>query len=106
MSRAERAALQPLRIPAGWTVDYHDFREVEPSPGQELELREDLLQLTHARSGHTLDLGWYPAGNVELGEFIVQVVRTGSDWQPVHELRSRDRLSVVAAIEALLVQYG
>ena len=43
----ELPALQPLRIPAGWVVQYNDFREADPSP-QSIDadlLREDLLQL-------------------------------------------------------------
>ena len=53
--------LQPLRIPAGWTVKYNNFSEYDPQKdGAEyvFELVEDLLQLEHENL--LIDLGWYP----------------------------------------------
>ncbi|HAJ98222.1 MAG TPA: hypothetical protein DCO72_10865 [Ruminococcus sp.] len=53
--------LQPLRIPAGWTVKYNHFSEYDPQKdGAEyvFELVEDLLQLEYQNL--LIDLGWYP----------------------------------------------
>ena len=102
----KRAPLQPLRIPAGWSVVYHDLRECDPDRGREDEFREDLLQLVHAASGYLLDVGWYPQGDVEGGEFMVCVVRGDFEDGRVHEFRSRDRLRIVAEVEELLAKYG
>jgi hypothetical protein len=101
----ERAPLQPLKVPAGWSIEYHDLRELDPATGRELNFRDDLLQLVHQLSGCVVDVGWYPSGDMERGQFAVYVVR--GDWAtPLHEFRSRDRVRVVAEIERLLVEYG
>ena len=101
----ERAPLQRLKVPAGWSIEYHDFRELDPASGRELHFRQDLLQLVHQPSGYVVDLGWYPSGDMDRGRFAVYVVRGDCDT-PLHEFRSRDRVRVVAEIERLLVEYG
>lgn len=101
----ERTPLQPLSIPVGWFIEHHDFRELDPAPGRGIHFREDLLQLVHQPSGYVVDLGWYPSGDMEGGQFTVSVVR--GDWDaPLHEFRSRDRARVVAEIERLLLEYS
>ncbi len=101
----ELPPLQPLRIPAGWLVEYNDLREADASP-RSIEaawLREDLLQLKHPRAGLLLDVGWY--GDAESGEFAVYVQDGDFHGRCLHEFRSRDRLSVVAEVERLLRSY-
>lgn len=98
----EPPPLQPLRIPAGWVVEYNDLREADASP-QSIDaawLREDLLQLKHLRAGVLVDVGWY--GDAESGEFAVYVQDGDFHGGRLHEFRSRDRLAVVAEIERLL----
>ena len=95
-------ALQPLRIPAGWMIEYNDLREADPSP-QSFDaqvLREDLLQLKHSMTGVLVDVGWY--GDAELGEFAIHVHRGDFSGERLHEFRSRDRHALVAEIERLL----
>jgi hypothetical protein len=98
--------LQPLRIPAGWVVEYNDLREADASPLSidAACLREDLLQLKHPRTGILVDIGWY--GDAESGEFVVYVQDGDFRGRRLHEFRSRDRLSVVAEVERLLVSLG
>src|SRR4051812_626805 len=98
--------LQPLRIPAGWVVEYNDLREADPSP-QSIDaslLREDLLQLKHPGTGVLVDVGWY--GDAESGEFAIFVQAGDFRGERLHESRSRDRLVVVAEVERLLLTPG
>lgn len=94
--------LQPLRIPAGWAVEYNDFREVDATAEAvgSLVVREDLLQLRHLRSGVVVDLGWY--GDERTGQFLVLVHAGGFDGDRLHEVRGRDRTEITREIEALL----
>ncbi len=98
--------LQPLRIPAGWVVDYNDLREADPSPQSvaALLLREDLLQLRHPKAGVLVDVGWY--GDADSGEFAVYVQAGNFRGERLHEFRSRDRLVIVAEVERLLCSPG
>ena len=54
-------ALQPLRIPSGWLVEYNRLTEYELKDGPEYKdlLRADLLQLKRGKI--LIFLGWYPA---------------------------------------------
>jgi len=95
--------LQPLRIPAGWMIEYNDLREVDASPQSIGDwLREDLLQLKQRKTNILIDAGWY--GDADTGEFAVYVEDHNSSGGRLHEFRSPDRLSVVAEIERLLAQ--
>ncbi len=98
------APLQPLRIPAGWRVNYNDFREIDPSAEavQDLLLREDLLQLVLDEPRRVVDLGWY--GGVE-GAFGVCCVEPDFHGQTLAEFRTRNRFEAVAAVERLLAQH-
>lgn len=72
--------LQPLRVPAGWTISYNSFREVDPSEQVRAYLCEDLFQAKCARTNVLVDFGWYPDGDVTgcyvieayLGDFLGQ----------------------------------
>ncbi len=104
-------ALQPLRIPAGWTVSQHEFFEL--SPGEDVQVEgvlggsawelfvEDMLQISHAKHEYTLDLGWYPDSDPG-GQFRVRLIHR-QDWEHPHMLfESTDRDAAVAAIETAL----
>jgi hypothetical protein len=102
----ELPPLQPLRLPAGWIVEYNDFREVDPPGGSVGSdwLREDLLQLKHAATGILIDVGWYGEG--DSGEFAVYIKEGDFHGKCLGELRSRDRQHVVAEVERLLLAHS
>ena len=99
--------LQPLRVPAGWTVQYHDLREIDPSPAAFADtlLREDLLQLKNRRTNVLVDVGWYLDGNPD-GGYAVVVHRGDFQGEQLHEYRTPSRLSLVAEVERLLLSFG
>lgn len=101
--------LQPLRIPAGWTVEYnYGLYEIDP-PGEEVpaaELRyvfkEDMLILAHRRLNRVIDLGWYPEGDMESGVYHLRVYEGDYSGTLLHQFSGVDRLQLVAEIESLL----
>ncbi len=109
--------LQPLRIPAGWHADYNEFFDVEPDhtaeafSGSWLYFKEDMLQLTHPEWRLLLDLGWYPEFQPE-GSFLLQLIQLMDDveqmpeawWHPLATYRSLSRHTIVAMIEAWLLE--
>lgn len=94
--------LQPLRIPAGWTVKYNTFSEYDPEKdGAEYsyELQEDLLQL--ANKNLLIDLGWYPNGDVD-GSYKLFLVDMNGDRpfdMPLESFCSKSRQEVIYKIE-------
>ncbi len=101
--------LQPLRVPAGWTVTYNTgLYEVEPLdpsiPEDERRglFKEDMLTLRHDRANRLLDVGWYPDADVEAGEYGLLVYAGDFRGQLLHEYHGRDRTALVAEIERLL----
>jgi hypothetical protein len=105
-----RYPLQPLRIPTGWTVAYNNgLYEVDP-PGDEVPekarwivFKEDMLQMRNEHRNRLLDLGWYPEGDMETGEYGLVVYEGDFHGRLLHEFRGRDRVALVAEIERLLV---
>ncbi|MGY8768594.1 MAG: hypothetical protein ACKVH8_09225 [Pirellulales bacterium] len=97
--------LQPLRIPAGWTVNYNTFCDIEATPesvqADMTFLNQDLLQLKHQRSSNLIDLGWTPEGNYEDGAFHLQVYENDFLGKLIHDLRSKDKTVIVEEIERL-----
>ncbi|WP_425251995.1 hypothetical protein ACPJXG_18980 [Janthinobacterium sp. NFX145] len=69
------------------------------------DLGEDLLQITCA-NGDIVDVGWYPAWNVQ-GRLRVVAVR-GQDWEaPVFSARpEKDPQALLAALRAALASLG
>jgi fibronectin type 3 domain-containing protein len=102
--------LQPLRIPAGWLVEYNDgLYECDPLPERVAEddriffFKEDMLQMKHLRRDRLLDLGWYPEGDLAAGAYKVVVYEGDFRGRLLHEFRTADRRTIVAEIERLLV---
>lgn len=99
--------LQPLRLQAGWSIEYNNFSEYDMNiHGEEdsYELNEDLLQLKYNRGNITVDLGWYPSHDEE-GNYILYLIRD-SDWEnPLEELITKDKSEVINTIEKW-VYYG
>jgi hypothetical protein len=102
--------LQPLRIPTGWTVAYNNgLYEIDPSDesvsGVErwVVFKEDMLQMRNERRNRLLDLGWYPEGDLETGQYGLVVYEGDFDGRLLHEFRGRDRPALVEEIDRLLV---
>jgi hypothetical protein len=103
--------LQPLRIPSGWMVIFNDgFYEIDPLaeaiPADKhiWFFKEDMLLLQNAHYNRLLDVGWYPSGNLERGEYALRLHEGEADTRrQLHEFRTRDRLTLVAEIERLLL---
>ena len=103
------APLQSLRIPAGWKIEYNSLFEIDPLPDliptdhHSWFFKEDMLQMKHQDGDRLLDVGWYPDGDLERGEYAVHIHE--GDWHGrlLHEFRTRDRRALVAEIERLLI---
>ena len=99
--------LQPLRIPAGWSVGHNSFHELDPT--EDLgddgrpSFKEDPVQLTCERHGRLLDLGWYPDDDISGGAYRVVVHAGDYRGNCLHSPGSRERLTIVAEIERLLI---
>jgi hypothetical protein len=102
--------LQPLRIPWGWTVAFNDgLYEIDPltptipADRQECFFKEDMLQLKHAHFNRLLDVGWYPDGDLQHGEYGLVLYEGDFRGRLLHEFRTRDRQALVAEIDRLLL---
>jgi hypothetical protein len=102
--------LQPLRIPTGWTVAHNEgLYEIDPVadkiPDEEhiCFFREDMLQMKNQYRHRLLDVGWYPEGDLERGEYALHIHE--GDWCGLllHEFRTRDRQSLVIEIERVFI---
>lgn len=59
-------------------------------------------ELQQPRRNRLLDVGWYPDGDVEVGQFRLVVYEGDFDGQLLHEFCTRNRRSLVAEIERVL----
>ena len=94
--------LQPLRIQAGWKVEYNMFSEYDPDiDGAEYayELCEDLLQLRN--NNLLLDLGWYPHGDIggSYKLYLVDSTRESPFESPLEVFMSKSKQEVIKIIE-------
>ena len=94
--------LQPLRIPAGWYINYNMFSEYDPdTDGREYsyELCEDLLQLEHEYL--MIDLGWYPHGDINGSYklYLVDTSKTAPFEHPLEVFGSRSKKEIIYMIE-------
>ncbi|WP_163831836.1 hypothetical protein [Spartinivicinus ruber] len=101
--------LQPLRIPAGWFINYNNgFWEIDPDDCLIPEddrwwiFKEDMLQMYHKNYNCLLDLGWYPEGDLINGSYKLQVFDGDFHGNQLAELRSKGRSIVVSKIENIL----
>jgi hypothetical protein len=102
--------LQPLRIPAGWTVMFNNgFYEIDPHsesiPEHErlIVFKEDMFQMRHERANRLIDLGWYPEGDIDGGEYGLVVYEGDFHGRLLHQFGGRDRAALVMEIEKLLL---
>jgi hypothetical protein len=89
--------LQPLRIPAGWLVQYNNgLYEIDPNPELIPEadrwwiFKEDMLTLWHSLRNRLLDVGWYPEGNLEEGHYGLVMYEGDFTGELLHEFQTRD----------------
>lgn len=104
-------SLQPLRIPSGWTVEFNDgLYEIDPSAEAIPQykhicfFKEDMLLLTHNHYKRSLDVGWFPEGNLESGEYGLTLFESENYDHRIHEFRTRDRQALVSEINRLLIE--
>lgn len=101
--------LQPLRIPTGWTVAYNGLYEIDPSADEVPEdkqcaaFKQDMVQMRNEHWNRLLDLGWYPEGDMEAGQYRLVVYEGDFHGRLLHEFSGRDRIALIAEIERLLV---
>lgn len=110
--------LQPLRIPAGWSVVFNKFEDIEPEniSNKEDEIwlisfKENILymrsEIIRKLKGKTekqtleISLGWYPDGEPD-GEFILQAVLDRDLYEPLLEFCSRSKADIVQTLEKWL----
>ena len=93
--------LQPLRLQAGWKIEYNNFSEYDMEihgESNSFELNEDLLQLCHEKRGLVIDLGWYPAHDPN-GNYILMLVKDYKWDCPLEYVSSKSKAEIVACIE-------
>ncbi len=97
---------QPLRIPAGWTVSYNQFYELDATREHVEEvpsfLKEDMLQMRHEQRNRLLDLGFTPENDWEEGKFRLVLYEGDFGGTLLYEFDSRDKEKVADKINELL----
>ena len=113
----EKINLQPLRITAGWCIEWNLFYEVDPSKETMHYLdSSSLLHLENHQLMRAINLDFKPEKDVN-GDFYLRVINLTKiinkkghinyegDWEnPYFELKSKNRLEIVQEIERLVVQ--
>lgn len=109
--------LQALRIPAGWSIGWNTFTEVDPQSIQnttsdkwyEYEFDEDMFQATNTHLKLIIDLGWYPSydPNGSFGLVLIRrhdTIESQGIWdRPLKEIKTRDKSKIVTAIENWMI---
>lgn len=108
--------LQPLRIAAGWQVDYNQLYEVDPIFGYEHYFEgSSLLMLRNNTRLKLIDVQWRPERDLN-GEFQVNVLNfvenfnskankfdTDPNWEhPFLSFTTKSRLDLVKKLEKLM----
>jgi hypothetical protein len=108
--------LQPLRIEAGWQVDYNQFYEVDPAPGYEHYFEGSSLLILQSNSRLKLiDVQWRPEKDLE-GEYQVEVLNflenfntktnefdIAPNWEnPSLTFSTKSRINLVHKLEELM----
>lgn len=108
--------LQPLRIEAGWQVDYNQFYEVDPAPGYEHYFEgSSLLILQNNSRLKLIDVQWRPEKDLE-GEYQMEVLNflenfntktnefdIAPNWEnPFLTFSTKSRINLVDKLEELM----
>lgn len=111
--------LQPLSIVSGWLIEWNQFYEIEPSDDtMQYFDSSSLLHLSNHHALRAIDLEWRPEADAN-GEFILRFLKLerevnpkskkvtySGDWEnPLFEIRSKNRLEIIAHIEALCLTH-
>lgn len=107
---ADDVPRQPLRIPAGWVVEYNQLFELDPSSELDSDrasafFKQDLLQLTNPRLDWLVDVGWYPDGDMTEGAFRLVVQQGDFRGERLHEFHTSSRRELVLEMERVLHAY-
>jgi hypothetical protein len=113
----EEFDLQPLRISAGWNVEWNLFYEVDPSEETMHYLdSSSLLHISNHNQLKAIDLDFKPENDIN-GSFHLRVINLteivhpktkkieyDGDWENLYfEFTSKNRLEIVKEIEKLLM---
>lgn len=93
--------LQPLRIQAGWKIEYNNFTEYDMDihGSKDLfELNEDLLRLCNEKANLIIDLGWYPSHDIN-GKYLLLLVKDYKWDCPLEQIASNSKKEIIAYIE-------
>ncbi|NUP14044.1 MAG: hypothetical protein HOW73_49045 [Polyangiaceae bacterium] len=96
--------LQPLRIPANWTISYNSFREVDPSSDVSEYLCEDLFQAKCPVTNVLVDLGWYPDGD-PAGCFVIEAYIGDFLGQRLRRIEAPTRAEATRCLEHALLEF-
>lgn len=93
--------LQPLRIQAGWKIEYNNFTEYDVNIhglNDLFELHEDLLQLHNEKVNLIIDLGWYPSYDIN-GKYLLLLVKDYKWDCPLEQVASKSKKEIIDCIE-------
>lgn len=106
---------QPLRVPAGWQIDWNTFFEEDPTTPENSSGYyfggADLFLATSARRRLAVDLEWRTSvQNPAAGHYLLRILRMAespeglqADWHNViHQFESNSRADVVRVLEEWL----
>ena len=100
--------LQPIRIPAGWKIDYNIFTELEATKeNMEYFFGEWLLLASNASDKVGIELSYQPEGDPN-GQFDLEhyLVEQGQSKRPkqvlIEEVLTKSKNEVVSAIERMM----
>lgn len=107
--------LQPLKIPAGWTVEWNVLTDIDPTEDNIHEFTGNLLLINSPTRLKSIDVSWKPEGDIN-GYYQLQVIyllpkfntKTNTIeyegvWEtPELEFKTKNRLELVDKINYLL----
>jgi hypothetical protein len=117
------AALQPLRVPVGWRIEWNTLYEEDPTEPANAQGYyhggANLFLANHPARGRAIDVEWRTDDQPTVGRYLLRVLRLvpvdpaaarrrrggefEADWQaPLHTFETVSRLELVAELEAWL----
>lgn len=99
--------LHPLRIPAGWLVEYNQFYDMafDHPMAWSVVCKDTLLMLRHTRRDVLIDLSWTPAEAPD-GAYLLRVFTGDHCGRELHCFGSRDRGAMIGELERVLDAIG
>jgi hypothetical protein len=97
-----------MKITSGWTINKHEFYDVDPLDNVPIEDKETLIFFVEdilwiAKGSYNLDLGWY--GGVESKDGYCVVLYRGDSWNKCDLLeifRSKNKNEITEKINTLI----